>query len=110
VIAYEALAAHPEWPVRTLVTLGSPLGIRNLIFERLRPSPNHGVGVWPGSLERWVNIADAGDIIALNKRLSTLFGNRVADHLIHNGAQAHDIRPYLTSAETGLAVAAGLRY
>jgi hypothetical protein len=29
VVAYECLCAHPEWPVRTLVTLGSPLGIRN---------------------------------------------------------------------------------
>ena len=27
VVAYEALCAHPEWPVRTLVTLGSPLGM-----------------------------------------------------------------------------------
>ena len=29
VIAYEALCAHPEWPVRALVTLGSPPGISN---------------------------------------------------------------------------------
>jgi len=28
VVAYEVLCAHSEWPVRTLVTLGSPLGIR----------------------------------------------------------------------------------
>jgi hypothetical protein len=26
VVAYESLCAHPYWPVRTLVTLGSPLG------------------------------------------------------------------------------------
>ena len=37
VVAYEALCAHPEWPVRNLVTLGSPLGIRNLIFDQLVP-------------------------------------------------------------------------
>ncbi len=35
VIAYEALCAHPEWPVTTLVTIGSPLGIPNLVFGRL---------------------------------------------------------------------------
>jgi len=39
VVAYEALCAHPEWPVTTLVTLGSPLGIRKLIFDRLQPPP-----------------------------------------------------------------------
>ena len=42
VVAYEALCAHPEWPVRALVTLGSPLGIRNLIFDRLVPAPTAG--------------------------------------------------------------------
>jgi hypothetical protein len=44
VVAYEALCAHPEWPVRTFVTIGSPLGITNLIFEKLRPSPKEGMG------------------------------------------------------------------
>jgi len=39
VVAYEALCAHPEWPVRTFVSLGSPLGISILIFELLRPAP-----------------------------------------------------------------------
>ena len=39
VVAYEALCANPEWPVRMLVTLGSPLGIPNLIFDRLQPAP-----------------------------------------------------------------------
>jgi hypothetical protein len=30
VVAYEGLCARPEWPVRTLVRLGSPLGVRHL--------------------------------------------------------------------------------
>jgi hypothetical protein len=34
IVAYEALCAHPEWKVDTLITLGSPLGIRNLISTR----------------------------------------------------------------------------
>ena len=41
VIAYEAVCAHPEWDL-SLVTLGSPLGIRNLVFERLLPPPVNG--------------------------------------------------------------------
>ena len=47
VVAYEALCAHPEWPVHTFVSLGSPLGISNVIFELLRPPPENGIGVWP---------------------------------------------------------------
>lgn len=69
VVAYECLCANPEWPVRTLVTLGSPLGIRNVIFDRLEPPPVDGLGVWPGGIVRWT-VADRGDIVALQKRLS----------------------------------------
>jgi hypothetical protein len=113
VVAYEALSAHPQWPVRTLVTLGSPLGIRNLIFDRLMPAPAAGAsggirGGWPGGVRSWVNVADAGDVVALVKDLRPLFGSQVACFLVHNGSHAHDVRPYLTAAETGAAIAAGL--
>jgi len=108
IVAYEALCAHPEWPVVTLVTLGSPLGIRNLIFEKLTPPPNNGVGCWPGQISHWYNIADNGDIVALVKSLHTQFGKRVEDRLIYNGAKAHQIVPYLTAQETGEAIASGL--
>jgi len=113
VVAYEALCAHPEWPVRALVTLGSPLGIRNLIFDRLVPAPTARdsglpLGAWPGGAESWVNVADAGDVVALVKDLRPLFGGLVSCVLVHNGSRAHDVRPYLTAAETGAAIAAGL--
>ncbi|MFE7400000.1 alpha/beta hydrolase [Streptomyces sp. NPDC057557] len=36
VIAYEALCAMPGHPVKALVTLGSPLGMR-MVFDRLLP-------------------------------------------------------------------------
>jgi pimeloyl-ACP methyl ester carboxylesterase len=113
VVAYEALCAHPDWPVRTLVTLGSPLGIRSLIFERLRPPPvalESGalVGRWPGKVNAWTNIADAGDVVALEKDLRPLFGNEVVCHLVHNGSHAHYVQPYLTTVETGTAVLAAL--
>jgi hypothetical protein len=109
VVAYECLCAHPEWGVRTLVTLGSPLGIRNLVFDRLSPPPVGGHGAWPGSVLRWFNIADGGDIVALVKDLRTGFGDKVENHLVHNGSDAHTVLPYLTAKETGNAVASGLR-
>jgi hypothetical protein len=105
VVAYEALCAHPEWPVSVFVTLGSPLGIRNLIFEALEPPPQNDIGVWPSGVKRWVNIADSGDVVGLIKELGPLFGSRVADHLVNNGAKAHSATRYLTTRELGDAVA-----
>jgi hypothetical protein len=108
VAAYEAMCAHPEWSGISLVTLGSPLGIRNLVFDRLEPVPAQGKGHWPQCASSWTNIADSGDIVALAKTLAPLFAGPVTDMLVHNGAQAHDVRPYLTARETGVAIASGL--
>lgn len=108
VVAYEALCEHPEWAISTFITLGSPLGIRNLIFDKLHPPPHHNVGAWPGSIRHWTNIADKGDIVALVKYLQPLFGERLVDMLVNNEAKAHDVLPYLTAKETGHAVAIGL--
>jgi len=108
VVAYEALCAHPEWPVTDFVTVGSPLGMRNVVFDRLEPSPVDGVGRWPGGVERWTNIADRGDIVALPDRLAPRFGDRVVDIHITNGMRMHDLLRYLTAPSTGRAVARGL--
>jgi pimeloyl-ACP methyl ester carboxylesterase len=104
VVAYEALCAHPEWPVRALVTLGSPLGIRNLIFDRLQPPG----GCWPGPVRAWTNVADAGDVVALVKDLRPQFGPEVECYLVDNGSHAHAVSPYLTARETGAAIADAL--
>lgn len=111
IVAYEALAAHPEWPVRALVTLGSPLGIRHLIFDRLDPCPSIGVaprGRWPGSVVTWRNVVDLGDVVALVKDLRPLFGERMIHSVVNNGAKAHDVRSYLTTPEVGNGITAGL--
>jgi pimeloyl-ACP methyl ester carboxylesterase len=107
VVAYEAACAHPGWDL-ALVTLGCPLGIRNLVFDRLRPSPEDGFGVFPVSAATWTNVADTGDVVALEKRLAPLFGERVRDLLVNNGSKAHDVSPYLTAAQTGHAISEGL--
>jgi len=109
VVAYECLCAHPEWQVQTLVTLGSPLGIPNLVFDRLIPAPGRGKGAWPGPVKNWINISDRGDVVALVKELAPRFQGRVQDVPISNGADAHNIMPYLTAKETGDAIASGLR-
>jgi hypothetical protein len=108
VVAYETLAAHPEWKVTTLVTLGSPLGIPAVVFDRLDPAPSGATGAWPGPVRTWVNVCDSGDVVALEKRLASRFGDAVTDRLVHNGGKAHDAVPYLTARETGSAIADGL--
>ncbi|MFJ7773431.1 hypothetical protein ACIQ1J_34885 [Streptomyces sp. NPDC097107] len=110
-IAYEALCAHPEWPVTTLVTIGSPLGIPNLVFDRLRPRPQTGKGSWPGLVRNWTNLCDRADVVALVKELAPLFPGKareVTDVLVDNGWRAHAIERHLTAVETGAAIAAGL--
>lgn len=107
VVAYEALCRKPM-NVVSFVTLGSPLGIRNLIFDRLQPAPQAGVGCWPGRVAHWTNIADAGDIVAVQRLLAPLFGGRVKDVLVHNGSDAHHGERYFTTAEAGAAIRAGL--
>jgi hypothetical protein len=111
VVAYEGLCAHPEWPVRALVTLGSPLAIRTVILDRLIPAPVRVDGVWqgcwPGSIAAWTNIADRFDFIALIKSLASVFGEAITDVEISNGARMHQVHRYLTAVETGRAVVAG---
>lgn len=107
VVAYEALCAHPEWPVTALVTLGSPLGIRNVVFDRLVPPPLDGRGSWPGGVRTWTNICDRRDVIALVKELAPLFG-AVTDRRVDNGWRAHALTAHLTAVETGAAVRGAL--
>lgn len=112
VVAYEALCAHPEWRVDTFVTLGSPLGIRNIIFDRLVPAPlaqdGRLRGAWPGAVQRWTNISDRADFVALVRKLHEWFGTELVDIEITNGVKLHDVRRYLTAQETGQAIADGL--
>ena len=108
IACYESLCLHPEWPVKVLVTLGSPLGIQRLIFDRLEPPPSNSQGSWPGSVDTWINIADVGDIVALEKKLDPYFQGNVIDQLVNNGADAHNANRYFTAKETGKAIKLGL--
>lgn len=109
VVAYEALCSLPGHGVRALVTLGSPLGVANLVFGRLEPAPVDRQGAWPGGEGLvWTNVADAGDVVALVKDLRPRFGERVRNAVVHNGAKAHSVVPYLTDGLTGAAIAEGL--
>lgn len=107
VVAYEELSAHPEWGVRTLVTLGSPLG-GEFVFPHLDPEPVGGVGGWPGSVAEWTNVVALDDTVVRETSLASKFGDGVTDVMIDSGHRAHDAEPYLNARVTGRAISAGL--
>ena len=114
IIAYEYLCLYQPPGVRLLVTLGSPLGIRNLIFDSLTPAPVAGVGVWPGKVGTWVNVADQNDVVALRKELSPLWSGpfsayQITDRRVDNGDEPHSVARYLNSRQAGAALADALR-
>jgi hypothetical protein len=103
IAAYEALRAHPEWPVRTLITLGSPLGLPG-IMRRLSP-PLTPVNRWPGSVTTWVNVAAKEDPVALVKHLGPLYDDRVQDRSARNTTiRGHDATQYLRTVHTARAL------
>jgi hypothetical protein len=109
IVVYEYIARYDPPQVELLVTLGSPLGIPNLVFDRLTPSPVGGVGVWPGRVSKWVNIAAPDDVVALRKRLAPLFhalprSDGIADYLVENGDEPHSVSRYLNAEPTGAAL------
>ncbi|BAY59490.1 hypothetical protein NIES2135_63670 (plasmid) [Leptolyngbya boryana NIES-2135] len=106
VVAYECLCAHPEWNVETLITLGSPLGMSPIVFDALTPAPELGRGMYP-NVKQWFNVADQGDIVALEKELEPKFG-AIVDVLVYNGWESHSATRYLNAKETGRAIATGL--
>ena len=104
--AHEAVCAHLDRR-QVLVTLGSPLGVRNPVFDHLRPVP-YAAGGFPIEAAVWTNVSDTGDVQALAMRLAPSSGNRVQDLTVNNGSSAHDVSPCLTVAQTGHVIAGGL--
>lgn len=109
VVAYEALH-HCEHPV-ALLTLGSPLGLRTVVYDLLRPAPP----TVPVAVTRWDNLVDRDDLVAARVDLAELFpaaaGSTVLPvtaPLVDNGAKPHDATHYLTKSEVGGIVSAVL--
>lgn len=110
VVAYEALH-RTDQPV-ALLTLGSPLGLQNVIYQRLRPQPPHV----PLSVNRWDNLVDLDDLVATRLDLATYFPPAPTSTVVpetalalDNGAKPHDVCHYLTKNTTGRIIADVLR-
>ncbi|MGH8901528.1 MAG: alpha/beta fold hydrolase [Egibacteraceae bacterium] len=103
VVAYEA-AHRLNRPLPLLITLGSPLGLRTIVYERLQPQPPS----FPPAVSRWVNLAGRDDFIAAAPDLTALFPSTRRAHTrfeggwtVDTGAKPHDAAFYLTKQETG---------
>lgn len=103
VIAYEA--AHlMKQPLPLLLTLGSPLGLQTIVYQRLRPQPPG----FPSAVRRWVNIADRDDFIAAEPNLEDLFNTGIpasaefeGGYTVDNGSDPHNSDFYLGKVQVG---------
>jgi hypothetical protein len=63
VVGYETLWAHPHPPVDLLLTVGSPLAMPDVVYDRLQVRPADRSR--PPGVRRWINVSDPGDIVAV---------------------------------------------
>jgi pimeloyl-ACP methyl ester carboxylesterase len=102
VVAYETAHQFAR-PLPLLITLGSPLGLRTVVYDRVVPQPP----TYPPRVQRWVNIADRDDLVAAQPDLRPMFGPLPpgatfdGGWTVHNGAKPHEAEFYLTKEQTG---------
>ena len=110
-MAFEALHTISNNSV-ALLTLGSPLGLRNIIYDQLVPQPP----TVPLCVERWDNLVDRDDLVAAHVDLASIFAPAPDQNVIprtfqslDNGSSPHDAERYLTKATTGRIVSEALK-
>ncbi|MDE2236228.1 MAG: hypothetical protein KGK44_11880 [Gammaproteobacteria bacterium] len=86
VIAYDTLwemsrLDRNPWRCPLFVTLGSPLGMF-YIQRRLLGHDEPGARRYPDNIDRWINIAAAGDVIATDRHLDNDFRGMRKYHLL----------------------------
>jgi hypothetical protein len=102
IVTYETLWAEPDLTVDLLVTVGSPLGLRGVILERLDPAPDDARGGRPPGVKQWVNIADPGDLCAVPRWLARTFPGISRDVEAPIGVFGfHKVARYLACAAMG---------
>lgn len=108
-VGYEALWQHQDLEVDTLITLGSPLGMPHVVFDRLEPAPRDARGAKPPNVTKWLNVADHGDLVALPTCLSGRFSGLDTDVETSIGAfDFHRVASYLRSPLVGEMLATSL--
>ena len=88
VVAWETLA-RCGMSLPLLVTVGSPLGIRGAIYDRLKPTPP----CWPGGVQAWTNLSAPNDIVATPQELGSLFPSPHGRPLLDDAVQVRSVMP-----------------
>lgn len=108
VVAFEA-AQQFDHPLPLLITMGCPLGLHTVVYERVRPQPPR----FPSAVHHWVNVADRNDLVAAEPDLTPLFGLTAPSgavleggYTVENGAKPHQADFYLTKAQVGRPIGA----
>ncbi|MFC6706298.1 hypothetical protein [Flexivirga alba] len=73
IVAYESLWNYASHEVDLFVTLGSPLALPNVVYDRLKLPPVTAIHRKPPQVKHWVNIADPGDVISILRPISNYF-------------------------------------
>jgi hypothetical protein len=108
IAAYEAAHCLRQ-PLPLLLTLGSPLGLRSIVYDRLQPPAN-----FPVQVRRWVNIADKNDLIAAEPLLEPQFSNNIPEGAnfvsgwVDNEDDPHSAEHYLVKQQVGEEVGAAV--
>jgi hypothetical protein len=107
VVAYWVLAKLLKAPPQVLlfITAGSPLGL-NAVKEKIVPPPRN----FPEGVQRWINLTDKRDIVALTETLNgpTFLPNIEDLTDLNNGEDAHSIERYLSDPRVARAMHAVL--
>ncbi|NUK51724.1 hypothetical protein HRW14_15870 [Streptomyces lunaelactis] len=109
VVALEALHERPS-DIRLLVTLGSPIAMRTVVWPRLVPQPPSV----PETVAEWLNFWDRDDIIAVRPHLERDVGaNRagvvpVSSRIDSDGVWVHSADKYLAQPAVAGRVAEAL--
>jgi hypothetical protein len=106
VVAYEALCRIPDHGMTTLITLGSPLGLRS-IREGMSQQARDRIPNLPPGIQRWVNIYDPRDAVSLAGGLAGCW-LKVEDKTVDNGQERHAVTRYLGKKVTGQTVVEAL--
>ncbi|MEU0354342.1 hypothetical protein [Streptomyces cyaneofuscatus] len=103
-VAYETLHAFPELKVELFVTLGSPLGLPALA-RKLEPALRQRKGTRPAGVGTWINIADAGDLVAVPPELGGMFPVDLHATASIGFLNPHTLGGYLADGVTAAAIA-----
>jgi hypothetical protein len=111
VVAYEVAHSLGQ-SLPLLITLGSPLGLQSIVYQRLRPQPPG----FPPAVKRWVNVADRDDLVAAEPDLTPFFGPSLpteaefkGDYTVDNGSDPHSAEFYLGKQQVALELQSVLR-